>query len=170
MNQDLAPVVVATTDWLLAAFSTGRDPWGTELARVQARQAVTVAAWLRYPTDIDCGLLGIVGPGGSERLDWAVGSDDSTDAWRTWVDEVLASWAACLLADEHLAVAAVAAAARTPRAADEPWNMSRLTRPDAADRVAATLLRHPDLTAGVADLHREELLALLHSELAAEAH
>ena len=47
-------------------------------------------------------------PGGSGRLDWltgaeAVTADEAEYAWRSWVDEVVASWAACLLTTPALA-------------------------------------------------------------------
>ncbi|MBT2414898.1 hypothetical protein J7I94_30905, partial [Streptomyces sp. ISL-12] len=42
-----------------------------------------------------------------------------------------------------------------------PAEYRRLLAPDAADRRAAALLRHPDLLAPVADLHRAQLLARL---------
>src|SRR5690348_18309975 len=67
---------------------------------------------------MDAALVAIAGPGGSAVLDWRVGSepedeDAEEEGWRTWVDEVVVSWAACLLADPMLArrgVDAVAAA------------------------------------------------------------
>ena len=69
--------------------------------------------------------------------------------WRTWVDEVVVSWAAALLADPRLA-AAVASAVGAP--ADGP-----LVTPTDADLAAGGLLRHPDLLAPVAGLHRASL-------------
>ena len=89
-------------------------------------QAVTVAAWLRYPTEMDAALVAIAGPGGSAVLDWRAGSEpeddpDGDEGWRTWVDEVVVSWAACLLADPLLAIRAVkAVAAAAPPDDDRP--------------------------------------------------
>jgi hypothetical protein len=163
---DLSPVIAATTQWLLRAYPPAGGPLGEVLAEVQARQAVTVAAWLRYPTAMDAGLLALAGPGGAERLDWVVGADtvlpEGEDfAWRTWVDEAVASWAACLLTSPELAGAAVGAVAGGEHAAAVPTAFRRLTLPTERDRQAAALLRHPDLTAPVADLHRDQLLARL---------
>ena len=58
---------------------------------------------------MDAGLVELAGPGGSARLDGLTGSGPvrEEDAWRTWVDEVVASWAACLLCDPALAPGAV---------------------------------------------------------------
>jgi hypothetical protein len=143
---------------------------GAALAQAQVRQAATVAAWLRYPTELDAELLTLLGPGGSDRLDRLVGADPTApvtaasaddEAWRSWVDEVVASWAACLLADPALAADAVLAVAGCPHAAGPAWEFRRLTAPDDRDRQAAVLLRHPDLVAPVADLHRGELLGSL---------
>jgi hypothetical protein len=159
---DLSPVVAATAQWLTRAYPAPGGTFSSILAERQARQAVTVGAWLRYPTGLDVELLTLVGPGGCARLDQVVGVDPAGDAqWRTWVDEVVASWAACLLGDARLAAAAVAAVEGCPHAADLPCDFRRLTEPDACDRHAAALLRHPDLLAPVADLHRGQLLDLL---------
>nr|WP_205615888.1 hypothetical protein [Streptomyces harenosi] len=134
------------------------------LCEVQARQAVTVAARLRYPTEMDAALLGVAGPGGSGRLDWVSGADGGgpgdpdAAAWRTWVDEVVASWAACLLTDPELAALAVAALAGEGHTTSGPAEFRRLVAPDDHDHRAAALLRHPDLLAPVADLHRGQLL------------
>jgi hypothetical protein len=122
---------------------------------------------------MDAGLLTIIGPGGSERLDWlldphATGPGE-TEGWRTWVDEVLASWAACLLADTALAATAVAAVAACEHAAGLDRDFRRLTEPNEADGRAAALLRHPDLVAPVADLHRAELLGRLYPDSVAVA-
>jgi hypothetical protein len=65
------------------------------------------------------------------------------------VDEVVVGWAAALLADPSLA-AAVAGAVGIPH--DGP-----LVAPTAADPAAGGLLRHPDLLAPVAGLHRAAL-------------
>ena len=157
-------MIAATAQWLTRAYPASNAVRVLQ-AYAQARQAVTVAAWLRYPTAMDAGLLALVGPGGSGRLDWFVdghlpGVDDD-QAWRTWVDEVLASWAASLLADPGLAAAAVAAVAGCEHAAGVQRDFRRLTAPDEADATAAVLLRHPDLVAPVARLHRTELLERL---------
>ncbi|HYN94903.1 MAG TPA: hypothetical protein VES42_13730 [Pilimelia sp.] len=171
MPVDLAPVVAATAKWLSRAFpAPGGGAFSAALVELQARQAVTVAAWLRYPTAMDAGLLALAGPGGSARLDWEVGADadeHSADdhAWRTWVDEVVASWAACLLADRVLATGAVAALGQLSGANGLPARFRRLLAPDDQDRRAASLLRHPDLVAAVADLHRPGLHALLDPDV-----
>src|SRR6266581_3186696 len=68
VSADLAWVIAATTQWLVRAYPAPGGALAGTLAEVQARQAVTVAAWLRYPTAMDAGLLGVVGPGGSGRL------------------------------------------------------------------------------------------------------
>jgi hypothetical protein len=156
---DLSPVVAATTQWLVRAYpGTGRA-LGVALAEAQAHQAVTVACRLRYPTDADAALLILLGPGGADQLDSVVGAaGDTADAWRSWVDEVAASWAACLLGDQALATAAVDALAAAGLA-DADYR--RLTAPDERSRAAAALLRHPDLLAPVADLHRDDLLCRL---------
>jgi hypothetical protein len=134
---------------------------------------------------MDAALVAIAGPGGSAVLDWRAGSEpddeeSEDEGWRTWVDEVVVSWAACLLADPLLAiraVKAVVAAAPPPddrprprgRSHDRsgsglPSEFRRLTSPDNRDREAAVLLRHPDLLAPVTDLHRDQLLYLLDAE------
>jgi hypothetical protein len=145
-----------------AAFDAAR-------AQAQARQAVTVAAWLRYPTATDAALVSLVGPGGSGRLDWLTGSDAATIdeaeyAWRSWVDEIVASWAACLLTSPELATEAVAAVAGCDHLAGLPVDFLRLTEPDDHDCRAAALLRHPDLLAPLADLHRDALLQHLQGD------
>jgi hypothetical protein len=171
---NLSSVIVATAQWLIRAYPAPGGTFSAALAEVQARQAATVAAWLRYPTSMDAALLGVLGPGGSERLDWLVGADadlpcDEEHAWRSWVDEVVASWAACLLADPDLAVAAVAAVGRCEHMAGLYCDFRRLTTPDDRDRYATTLLRHPDLLDPVADLHRAQLLERLGSGTAEAA-
>ncbi|PNG17543.1 hypothetical protein [Streptomyces cahuitamycinicus] len=180
MQADLSPVIAATAQWLTRAFPASGGALASALCEVQARQAVTVAAWLRYPTAMDAALLDMAGPGGSGRLDWITGVDatlgDDTDAhaWRTWVDEVVASWAACLLTDPELAARAVAALADGSHGSDGsdgsdgsqgtpvPAEFRRLIAPDDRDRSAAVLLRHPDLLAPVADLHQNQLLDRLN--------
>jgi hypothetical protein len=162
---DLAPFIAATTQWLLRAYPAMGGTYRATLAEVQARQAVTVATWLRYPTAMDAALLELVGAGGSARLDDIVESDidgDEVPAWRSWVDEVVASWAACLLSDPELAVAAVAALANSEHAAGADCEFQRLTAPDDQDTRPAVLLRHPDLVAPIADLHRGQLFELLY--------
>lgn len=179
MSSDLSPVIAATTQWLLRAYPAAPGPLTGILAEAQARQAVTVAAWLRYPTTLDAALVALAGPGGSAHLDWVVGTDamprahdaaspDSKtpeggedNAWRTWVDETVASWAACLLTSPALATAAVAALADGEHTAAIPVSFRRLTAPEEPERSAAALLRHPDLIGPVADLHRAQLLARL---------
>jgi hypothetical protein len=162
VSPELAPIVAATTRWLVTAYPSSRDAFGAALAFVQARQAVTVASCLRYPTPTDAALVCLVGPGGSAYLDWFVGREHHEAggdwAWRTWVDETVASWAACLLGDDRLAAAAAAALSRTHYGG---CDFRRLLEPDERDRAAAVLLRHPDLLAPVADLHRRQLLERL---------
>jgi hypothetical protein len=183
----LTPVIAASTHWLARAYPAAMtDRLAVTLAEQQARQAVTVAAWLRYPTAMDAELVAIAGPGGSAVLDWRAGSEpddefDDQEGWRTWVDEVVVSWAACLLADPRLAILAVDAVAaavppadarprpRPPRAGDLPVEFRRLTVPDRRDRAAATLLRHPDLLEPIAAMHRETLWYLLDVDPAAMA-
>ena len=177
-SAELSPVIAASTHWLVRAYPpAAADIAAHTLAELQARQAVTVAAWLRYPTPIDAELVAIAGPGGSAVLDWRAGSepdDGNTDeeGWRTWVDEVVVSWAACLLADPALAVRAVGAVAAAVPAAETPrpgprrpggpaGEFRRLTHPNARERDASVLLRHPDLLEPVAALHRDDLYYLL---------
>jgi hypothetical protein len=170
-------VIAASTHWLARAYPGDGGAVAHTLVELQARQAVTVAAWLRYPTDLDAALVAIAGPGGSAMLDWRVGGepdDEQAEAegWRTWVDEIVVGWAACLLADPELAARAVQTVLRAspatgrpspyPRSPDgTPTTFRRLVAPDSRDQVAAALLRHPDLLAPVADPHRDALLALL---------
>ncbi|KUM79294.1 hypothetical protein [Streptomyces curacoi] len=163
MLADLSPLIAATTQWLTRSYPACGGALAAALGEVQARQAVTVAAWLRYPTPTDAALVQMAGPGGSAGLDWITGADatpqDEADdfAWRTWVDEVVASWAACLLTDEELARLAVAALADGGHSTGAPIAFRRLVSPDTRDRQAAALLRHPDLLAPVAALHRTAL-------------
>lgn len=158
MQADLSPVIAATAQWLTCSFPAPGGALAAALCEAQARQAVTVAARLRYPTEMDVALVGLAGPGGSERLDWVTGADagDGGEGWRTWVDEVVASWAVCLLADAGLAAVAVDSVGGGGAA-----EFRRLVSPDEADRGAAVLLRHPDLVAPVAGLHRSALLGRL---------
>jgi hypothetical protein len=187
---ELSPVIAASTHWLSRAYPAGSpDSIAHTLSELQARQAITVAAWLRYPTEMDAALVAIAGPGGSAVLDWRAGSEPDDEAlesegWRTWVDEVVVSWAACLLGDPLLArrgvdavLAAVPPAAAT-RNADTgprpyprdpggvPHEFRRLLNPDQRDRDAAVLLRHPDLLEPIAEMHRDTLLYLLDVEVA----
>nr|BFD81024.1 hypothetical protein StreXyl84_04250 [Streptomyces sp. Xyl84] len=175
MLEDLSPLIAATAQWLTAAYPASGGALASALCEVQARQAVALAAWLRYPTPMDAALVGMAGPGGSARLDWVAGADGAgagdpdTYAWRTWVDEVVASWAACLLTDPALAGRAVAALAEDAltgdgRAAHTPVEFRRLLTPDERDSSAAALLRHPDLLAPVAALHRAQLLERLEPD------
>jgi hypothetical protein len=164
---DLSPLIAATAQWLTCAYPCTGGALASTLCEVQVRQAVTVAAWLRYPTPVDAALVGIAGPGGSARLDWISGADGDTGhdaddhAWRTWVDAVVASWAASLLTDPELAGLAVAAVAEGGHANGVSVGFRRLLAPDETDRRAAALLRHPDLLAPVAALHQGRLLDLL---------
>ncbi|MBT2411889.1 hypothetical protein J7I94_15150, partial [Streptomyces sp. ISL-12] len=115
MQAELSPVIAATTQWLTRSYPAYGGAFSAALCEAQARQAVTVAARLRHPTPMDAALVGVAGPGGSARLDWISGADDAVagaqdeHAWRSWVDEAVASWAACLLGDAELAGRAVAA-------------------------------------------------------------
>ena len=180
---ELSPVIAASTHWLSRAYPAGSpDTIAHTLSELQARQAITVAAWLRYPTEMDAALVAISGPGGSAMLDWRAGSEPDDEraeeeGWRTWVDEVVVSWAACLLADPALArrgVNAVSAAVTSDgehrprpyprRAGGLPSEFRRLLSPDQRDREAAVLLRHPDLLEPVAAMHRDTLLYLLDAE------
>ncbi|MFF4041191.1 hypothetical protein [Streptomyces sp. NPDC001816] len=162
MSEDLTPVIAASTRWLLAAYPAPAGALSRALAEAQARQAATLAACLRYPTSMDVQLLHLLAPSGSQRLDWLTGCDPHPDdsAWRTWVDETVVSWAACLLADPALAARAQQALTATGHHA-EAGRLQRLTDPSGRDTEAAALLRHPDLLEGVAELHRPQLVELL---------
>jgi hypothetical protein len=184
-HADLSPVIAASTHWLARAYPPAAADSGAHVrAEQQARQAVTVAAWLRYPTPMDAALVAVAGPGGSALLDWRMGTepeDEMADGegWRTWVDEIVVSWAACLLADPALAARAVDSVAAAvpigddaprpvdvprppvPRGGDRPGEFRRLTEPDRRDREASVLLRHPDLLEPVSSMHRDDLLYLL---------
>ncbi|MET7381631.1 hypothetical protein ABZT08_22895 [Streptomyces sp. NPDC005526] len=164
MPEELSPLIAATAQWLTGAYPASGGALANVLCEMQARQAVTVAAWLRYPTPMDAALVGMAGPGGSARLDWITGADGvqggdpDSSAWRSWVDEVVASWAACLLTDPELAGRAVAAVVAGERATGAPpAEFRRLVTPDENDRRAAALLRHPDLVGPVAALHHAQL-------------
>ena len=160
MNDPLEHVIAATTEWLVSAFPTIGGTHAAMLARQQARQAVTVAAWLRYPTKTDAALLDVLPPSGSWWLD-SMPVDAEREPWRTWVDETVASWAAALLADGELALHACAAVGRCEHTGGLPLQFARLTHPDHVDAAAATLLRHPDLLGPLADRHRDELHAAI---------
>ncbi|GAA4893811.1 hypothetical protein ACFPM3_07350 [Streptomyces coeruleoprunus] len=161
MHADLSPLIAATAQWLTRAYPAGGGAVDRALAEAQARQAVTLAARLRYPTALDAALVAVTGAGGAGRLDWVTGADtaqdEQADAWRSWVDEIVASWAAGLLAAPELAAAAAAAVADD----GTPGAYRRLLAPGERDRRAAALLRHPDLLAPVAALHHDELLRRL---------
>ncbi|MEU6324533.1 hypothetical protein [Streptomyces sp. NPDC047009] len=162
MSTDLASVIAASTRWLLAAFPASAGALSRALAEAQARQAVTLAAVLRYPTDMDVQLLHLLGPSGTTRLDWASGCDRRPEdvTWQTWVDEAVVSWAACLLADPALARTALTATEHHT----EVGGLERLTNPSGRDAEAAALLRHPDLLEDIAALHRPQLVELLNVE------
>ncbi|MGR4880477.1 hypothetical protein ACIPUC_13700 [Streptomyces sp. LARHCF249] len=169
-DSSLSSLIAATAQWLTSAYPSGRGALQRGLAEAQARQAVTVAAWLRYPTELDAQLMNLTGPGGSARLDWVTGAENEGDAWdpelhawRTWVDEVVASWAACLLGTPALVTAALTTLAGTTRGTGEPIDFRRLSHPNENDWQAAALLRHPDLLAPVAELHHAQLKDLLES-------
>ncbi|MER6347853.1 hypothetical protein ACWC10_25060 [Streptomyces sp. NPDC001595] len=172
MLTELSPLIAATAQWLTRAYPASGGALAVALCEAQARQAVTVAACLRYPTRTDAALVAMAGPGGSARLDWVTGADapggeeDDGTAWRTWVDEVVASWAASLLTDPELARMAVAAITEEAEPAAVPAEFRRLMAPGDRDRQAAALLRHPDLLAPVAELHLDHLLDRLGPEQA----
>jgi hypothetical protein len=161
MTEHRDAVAAASAQWLLVAFPPPADPFAAMRAQWQAREATGVAARLRYPTDADDVLLELCGPGGSQHLDWLFGASTGTDGdeiepWRTWVDEVVVCWAAALLGAPALAAAAT-------EAAGEPLD-GPLLAPSAGDLAGDALLRHPDLLAPVADLHRATLLATLSAQ------
>ncbi|WP_405364604.1 hypothetical protein [Kitasatospora sp. NBC_00039] len=162
---DLTPVIAASTRWLLNAYPAPAGAFSRALAETQARQAAALAAALRYPTAMDVQLLDLLGPGGADRLDWLTGNDPHPDdtAWRTWVDETVVSWAACLLADPALAAHAHQALAETEQHTGA-GALRRLTDPGTRDTEAAALLRHPDLLEPVAALHRGRLAERLNVE------
>ncbi|MEV5358388.1 hypothetical protein AB0L15_36010, partial [Streptomyces sp. NPDC052693] len=64
--------------------------------------------------------------------------------------------------DPERAARAVAALAGSGHGTGSPAAFRRLVAPDAGDRSAAALLRHPDLLAPVAELHHHQLLARLN--------
>ena len=178
---ELSPVIAASTHWLARAYpAASSDSIAHTLAELQARQAITVAAWLRYPTEMDAALVAIAGPGGSAVLDWRAGSepDDEaleTEGWRTWVDEVVVSWAACLLSDPLLARRAVdAVLAVVPSDGDDekrvspyprnpgglPHEFRRLLDPDERELLADAFDRGADqVGAGVFAAQADEAAA-----------
>ncbi|MGW1729196.1 hypothetical protein ACWCQK_40970 [Streptomyces sp. NPDC002306] len=162
MPHDLTPVIAACTRWLLAAYPPPAGALSRALAEAQARQAATLAAVLRYPTALDVQLLHLLAPSGSQRLDRLTGCEPHPQdvAWRTWVDEAVVSWAACLLADPALATRAHGAALATEHQA-EAGTLRRLTDPSDLDTEATPLLRHPDLLEDIADLYRPQLMELV---------
>lgn len=163
MSHDLAPLIAACATWLDRAYGCRDTPLLAAMAQVQARQAVTVAAWLRYPTEVDAALVHLVGPGGARGLDAAVGLvEPGREPWRSWVDETVVSWGACLLADAELAQTAARAVADTDHARGLHVCFRSLLEPDDREARAARLLRHPDLLDSVARLHRGELSARLN--------
>ncbi|MFB7109142.1 hypothetical protein [Streptomyces sp. NPDC056291] len=168
MPTDLTSVIAASARWLLAAYPAPAGALSKALAEAQARQAVTLAAALRYPTGLDVQLLHLLGPSGAQRLDWVTGCDlyPDGDAWRTWVDETVVSWAACLLADCSLLALAYQALTATEHHAAAS-GLQRLINPNARDTDAAALLRHPDLLEGIATLYRAQLVELLTVDNAA---
>lgn len=97
------------------------------------------------------------------RLAWLVGAEaitvrnDAEHAWRSWVDEVVASWAASLLTTPGLAEDAVEALAGCEHTAGLSFDFRRLAHPDGRIRQAAVLLRHPDLLAPITGLHHAGL-------------
>ncbi|MGY1712003.1 hypothetical protein ACI8AC_21095 [Geodermatophilus sp. SYSU D00758] len=158
LSAHLHGVVTAGAQWLLTAFPPPAGALAGVRAQAQARAATTVAALLRHPTALDDQLLELCGPGGCVGLDRVSGAvrgpdADSRDPWRTWVDEVVVSWAAVLLGEP-------AVARRAARAVGERDD-GPLGAPAARDLAAGGLLRHPDLLAPVADLHRDALLVTL---------
>ncbi|MFF4744712.1 hypothetical protein QRN89_31055 [Streptomyces chengbuensis] len=166
MPSDLTPVIAAATRWLLSAFPPEAGALDRALAEAQAGHAATIAAALRYPTVLDAELMHLLGPGGSARLDEITGADvhppeEAERVWRSWVDETVVSWAACLLADAELAATAAVCVAATHHGAGSVGAARRLTVPSQRDHRAAPLLRHPDLLAPIADLHRGTLRGLL---------
>lgn len=160
---DLTPVIAASARWLLTAYPPPPGALSQALAGAQAGQASTLAASLRYPTSLDVHLLHLLAPSGAHHLDRLTGTHPDTDdtAWRTWVDETVVSWAACLLADTTLAGATAQRAHTTEHPPTAPGGLQRLTHPNGRDTDAAVLLRHPDLLEPVAALHRTQLLDLL---------
>jgi hypothetical protein len=165
VSEALDQVIAATTQWLVSAFPAVGGAHAQALARQQARQAATVAAWVRYPTHADAALLDLLGPSGSWWLD-DMTADVDIEPWRSWVDETVASWAATMLTDRNVALRACRVAGRAEHAGGLPLQFARLTDPDDIDFAAATLLRHPDLLAPLAQRHRDALEMALEAAAA----
>lgn len=161
MSQRLVPLIGACATWLDHAFGPGRSPLLAALAQVQTRQAVTVAAWLRYPTELDAALVELTGPGPNALAARPAERGEPAEPWRSWVDETVVSWAACLLTDRELAHRAVITAGHTEHAEGLSVCFRSLLDPDERERRAGTLLRHPDLVGPIAALHRTGLLSRL---------
>ena len=163
MSHYLVPLIAAGATWLDRAYGCwGRSAMLSALAHVQARQAVTVAAGLRYPTTMDAALVHLTGPGGAEHLDARLSVPiGPPEPWRSWVDEPVVSWAACILTDPGLAQAATRALAGTDHAQGLAFSFRSLLEPDAHEQRAGAVLRHPDLLGPVARLHRDGLRARL---------
>ena len=135
----VAAVIAAVTERLLREFPAPPGAVNRALAQAQAHQAATVAAHLRFPTDIDRELLALVGC--------------DSRAEEPWLDGTVLGWAAGLLADPTLAHHATVAAGLSPAA------YRRLTAPGPHEQAAGALLRHPDLLDLTALPHRAGLLA-----------
>jgi hypothetical protein len=162
MSQYLVPLIAACATWLNRNYGVRTSTILMTEAEAQTRQAAMIAAWLRYPTDLDAALVHLVGPGGAQQLDALVQPfTPSEQPWRTWVDEVVVSWAACVLLDANLAKAAVAAVVLTDHAAGLSLTFHSLLDPDHRFAPGMALLRHPDLLTPVANLHRADLLSRL---------
>jgi hypothetical protein len=164
VRTDLTSVIAASARWLLTAYPTPGGALSRALAEAQARQAAAIAADLLYPTRLDVQLLHLLGPSGSHRLERFTGEDlhAPDDPWRTWVDETVVSWAACLLADQSLALVATTALSTTEHHVDA-GSFQRLANPGTRDIDATPLLRHPDLLESLAGLHRAQLIQTLNS-------
>ncbi|WP_340373880.1 hypothetical protein U5640_00940 [Streptomyces sp. SS7] len=159
---DLTPVAAASARWLLSAYPPPGGALSRALAEAQAHQAGLLAAALRFPTGLDVQLLHLLAPSGSHRLDRLTGHEPPPHdrGWRSWVDEHVVSWAACLLADPALTVHAVRALEGTEHHGTA-GHLRRLTEPGTRDLEATVLLRHPDLLETVAALHRPLFLETL---------
>jgi hypothetical protein len=161
MSLRLVPLIGACATWLDQGFGPGTSPLSAALAQVQTRQAVTVAAWLRYPTELDAALVELTGPRPGALAAGPAEHGEPAEPWRSWVDETVVSWAACLLTHRGLARLAATAASSTEHARGLSVSFRSLVDPDERERRAAALLRHPDLVGPVADLHRNGLLSRL---------
>ena len=158
MSHHLAPLIAACATWLDRAYGGGTPPLLAAMAHLQARQAATIAAWLRYPTVMDAELVRLTGTGGADRLHEQLNQiPRQREPWHSWVDEAVVSWAACLLIDTSLGHAAVDAVTATEHARGLSLSFRSLLEPDESEARASALLRHPDLIEPVASLHRSEL-------------